>query len=77
MRANNQFTIFDELALQPVSEAVSSVPRCLFDAEPAQSTFIEIIVMPFHRQPVILGVSVDDGIADSPGIGADLQPRRK
>ena len=36
--------ILDELALRRVSEAVSSVPRYFFDAEPAQSTFIEIIV---------------------------------
>src|SRR5258708_2302390 len=37
----------DGFTLRRVSETVSSVPRYFFDAEPAQSTFITIIVMPF------------------------------
>jgi len=37
----------DGFMLRRVSETVSSVPRYFFDAEPAQSTFITILVMPF------------------------------
>jgi hypothetical protein len=37
----------DGFTLRRVSEKVSSVPRYFFDAEPAQSTSIEIILMPF------------------------------
>jgi hypothetical protein len=37
----------DGFTLRRVSETVSSVPRYFFDAEPAQSTFITILVMSF------------------------------
>jgi hypothetical protein len=37
----------DGFTLRRVSETVSSVPRYFFDAEPAQSTFITIVVTPF------------------------------